>query len=156
MKVWFLQSVAEDELAAAVHLHNAISASCYLYRSTLPTLGSLFVKARRPSSRSHALEIHRTSLTNWCASIKRRHRSLLLTVCSRQLPQPPVLIIRPRRQFVERGTTAKFRVSFEGHPQPTVAWQRRGIELRQCDKYAVSATVSNCQLIVCVSDDKTV
>jgi hypothetical protein len=56
------------------------------------------------------------------------------------------VIIRPRRQFVEVGDTAKFRVSFDGQPTPSVVWQRMGTQLKPSDKYAMYE-VNGCHVL---------
>ncbi len=50
----------------------------------------------------------------------------------------PSFIIKPRRQFVDEGSVAKFKCSCDGEPAPTVTWERHaGEPISESNKYQV-------------------
>ena len=44
----------------------------------------------------------------------------------RQQEQPPEFVIKPRRQFVNEGQSAKFKASFEGSRSTVLTWSKDG------------------------------
>ncbi|PVD38115.1 hypothetical protein C0Q70_00726 [Pomacea canaliculata] len=68
-----------------------------------------------------------------------------LDIGRRRLPSPdvkkpeqeraPEFVIRPRRQFVDGGQSAKFKVSFEGSPSTQLSWSKDGQSLSSSSKY---------------------
>jgi hypothetical protein len=38
--------------------------------------------------------------------------------------RPPEFVVKPRRQFIDEGQSAKFKVSFEGSPSTTLTWTK--------------------------------
>lgn len=41
----------------------------------------------------------------------------------------PEFVVKPRRQFVNEGETAKFKASFDGPPQTKLSWSKNGTPL---------------------------
>ncbi|XP_013419371.1 titin homolog isoform X2 [Lingula anatina] len=49
----------------------------------------------------------------------------------------PHFIIKPRKQFIDEGQTAKFKASVEGRPAPQLTWKKDGQALQDSGKYKI-------------------
>ena len=62
----------------------------------------------------------------------------------------PEFVVKPRRQFVDEGQNAKFKLSFEGSPNTQLSWSKDGKPLPSGSKFKVGRTGGGGRKKVCV------